>query len=181
VTTIVRAGRLVALARPDTHYYGLAAGWINDPRVNRTLVTGTPWPVSELDIGHWLPLGDPPSAFLIVPVGPGHAEPVGLTHFHSYDRKARSIKLAILIEPGSQGCGYGTEAVRLMLDHAFTTFDLNRVALSAFASNPGGLRAYERAGFVREGTRRHAWYRDGRWHDDVLMAVLRGEWERMGR
>jgi len=176
VSGIVRTGRLTALAVPDSRHYRLAASWINDPRVNRTLVTGQPWPVSENDMSGWLPTSEPHTAFVIVPLG-AQREPVGLTHFHSYDRSTRSIKLAILVEPASQGRGYGTDAVRLMVDHAFTTFDLNRVALSAFASNPGGLRAYERAGFRVEGTRRHTWYRDGRWHDDVLMAILRAEWE----
>ncbi|MFI9829828.1 GNAT family N-acetyltransferase [Streptomyces sp. NPDC051913] len=38
------------------------------------------------------------------------------------------------------------------------------------------LRAYEKAGFVREGVRREADLRDGRWVDWVLMAVLEQEW-----
>ena len=51
------------------------------------------------------------------------------------------------------------------------------MSLSAFSTNPAGLRAYERAGFRHEGVRRNAWFRDGEWHDDVVMAVLRSEWQ----
>jgi RimJ/RimL family protein N-acetyltransferase len=172
----VSRGERVVLARPDRAWFGLVASWINDPRVSRTLVTAIPWPLEPSDAAIWLPSGEPLMAFLVAPVH--QDQPVGLCHFHSYDHETRSIKIAVLIEPGSQGRGYGTEAVRLLVDYAFNSFDLNRVALSAFGSNPAGLRAYERAGFRVEGTRRRVWFRAGAWHDDVMMSVLRADWER---
>lgn len=177
MSEVVLPGALVSLVRPDRCWHALAASWINDPDVGRTLVTAVPWPVTIDDVPAWLPAGEPPTSFLIVPRA-SPARPVGLSHFHSYDPPGASIKLAILIEPAAQGRGYGAEAVRLMVDFAFTTFDLHRISLSAFANNPVGLRAYERAGFQREGVRRRAWYREGAWQDDVLMAVLRPDWQR---
>ena len=33
-----------------------------------------------------------------------------------------------------------------------------------------------KAGFVREGVLRHNWFEDGRWLDDIRMAMLREEW-----
>ena len=190
---IVSRGARIALVRPDRHWFQMVAAWINDPRVNQTLVTAIPWPLEAPDASSWLPTGEPLMAFLIAPVSADHAgdrslgdrslgdHPVGLCHFHSYDHETRSIKIAILIEPASQGRGYGTEAVRLLVDYAFETFDLNRVCLSAFGNNPAGLRAYERAGFKLEGVRRRVWYRAGTWHDDVMMSVLRREWEHTRR
>jgi len=35
------------------------------------------------------------------------------------------------------------------------------------------MRAYEKAGFVREGVMRQAVFRDGRYVDVIMMAVLR--------
>lgn len=172
---VVSRGTRVALVRPERHWFSLVADWINDPRVNHTLVTAIPWPLEAPDASGWLPSGEPLMAFLIAPVGSDR--PVGLCHFHSYDHDTRSIKIAILIEPESQGRGYGTQAVQLLVDYAFETFDLNRVCLSAFGNNPAGLRAYEHAGFRLEGVRRRVWYRAGAWHDDVMMSVLRREWE----
>ena len=36
-------------------------------------------------------------------------------------------------------------------------------------------RCYEKAGFTREGTRREAIFRDGRYHDEHVMSILREE------
>ena len=45
-----------------------------------------------------------------------------------------------------------------------------------FSFNPRAIRAYEKAGFRREGVRRDA-VRDGdRYGDDILMAILEDEW-----
>ena len=169
-------GERVTLARPSPSWFPRVATLINDPRINRTLITAVPWPIETFEVSSWLPVSDPPTAFLIAETG-NLERPLGLIHFHSYDALSRSIKLAILLEVEAQNHGFGSEAVRLMVDYGFRTFDLNRIALSAFSSNPGGLRAYERAGFRREGVRRRAWFRDGAWHDDVVMAVCRSDWE----
>ena len=49
-----------------------------------------------------------------------------------------------------------------MVDHAFTSLGLHRVALSVFAFNERAIRAYERVGFTIEGRAREAIWRDGR-------------------
>jgi RimJ/RimL family protein N-acetyltransferase len=72
-----------------------------------------------------------------------------------------------------RGRGIGTEAVRQMVEFAFTRCNLRRVHLQAIASNVGAVRAYEKAGFVVEGHQReHAWVR-GSYEDIVLMGILR--------
>lgn len=73
------------------------------------------------------------------------------------------------------GRGYGGEAVRLVLDHAFDTVGLHRVGLQVYDFNRRAQRVYERCGFTREGVWRQALYWDGAWHDAVLMSVLAGD------
>jgi RimJ/RimL family protein N-acetyltransferase len=172
----VAHGARIAICRPSPRWFTLAASWVSDPQINRTLITATPWPLEPAQMPAWLPVAEPPTAFLIALQGTLD-RPIGMSHFHSFDERSKSIKLAILLEPNFQGQGLGSEAVAVMLEYAFKTFDLHRVSLSAFSSNPAGLRAYERAGFRFEGVRRKAWFRDGEWHDDVVMAVLRSEWQ----
>jgi RimJ/RimL family protein N-acetyltransferase len=73
------------------------------------------------------------------------------------------------------GRGFGTEATGLVLDYAFGTAGLHRVALQVFAFNTAAQKSYARSGFVREGVwRRHLRW-DGEWHDTVLMSVLAEE------
>ncbi|MCU0483996.1 MAG: GNAT family N-acetyltransferase [Chloroflexi bacterium] len=80
---------------------------------------------------------------------------------------------------GEQDCwgrGYGTEATRLMVDHAFGTLGLHRVGLSVFAFNERAIRAYRRVGFVEEGRAREAIWRDGAFWDEIQMSILEHEW-----
>jgi RimJ/RimL family protein N-acetyltransferase len=91
------------------------------------------------------------------------------------ENQACSFRIALA---GSRvfGRGYGTEATRLILAHAFETVGLHRVSLEVFAFNPRARHVYEAVGFVREGTQRHALYWQGEWIDADTMAVLADEW-----
>jgi RimJ/RimL family protein N-acetyltransferase len=71
--------------------------------------------------------------------------------------------------------GYGTEAVRMLVLHAFRDIGLARVQLQVFATNQRAIRVYEKAGFRREGLLRSAAYIDGGRRDVVMMGILRGE------
>ena len=71
---------------------------------------------------------------------------------------------------GDKSCwnkGYGTEVMRLLLRSGFETLNLNRIFLRVDEANKGGIRAYEKAGFVHEGRLRQAVFRDGEYRDDA--------------
>ena len=74
------------------------------------------------------------------------------------------------------GKGYGTEAMQLALQFAFTELNLHRVTLTVFEYNPRAIRSYEKAGFRLEGRLRGAILREGRRWDVLYMGVLRDEW-----
>ncbi len=48
--------------------------------------------------------------------------------------------------------------------------------LDTDAENHRAQAAYRKAGFVVEGRRRHHWFVDGAYGDDLWMALLRDEW-----
>jgi RimJ/RimL family protein N-acetyltransferase len=55
--------------------------------------------------------------------------------------------------------------------------NLHRIMLTVSSLNIGAVKAYTRAGFQQEGVLRQASYRDGAYHDKIIMAILRPEWE----
>ncbi len=73
--------------------------------------------------------------------------------------------------------GYGSAAMRLALRFAFHELNLERVSLEANAENLRAIRAYEKCGFVHEGTQREWEGRDGRRWDMVGMGIMRADWE----
>lgn len=78
--------------------------------------------------------------------------------------------------PEHRGEGYATEAVELVVDHAFDALGLERVAAWVVAFNDDSRAVLERLGFTREGTTRHGRFARGEFHDMVIYGVLADEW-----
>lgn len=107
---------------------------------------------------------------------------VGEVVLNELDADNRSCGFRIsLIGPRAFGRGFGTEATRLILAHAFETVGVNRIELEVYAFNPRARHVYETVGFVHEGTKRQALRWDGEWVDAHLMAMLADDWERAVR
>ena len=103
---------------------------------------------------------------------------IGNSGFFNIDWRNRGAELGIVIgDKAYWNKGYGTEVMRLLLHHGFTTLNLHRIFLRVFEGNPRAIRAYEKAGFVHEGRMRQAEFRDGKYLDVLLMSVLRPEWQ----
>lgn len=125
---------------------------------------------------------EPIDAYLFVICRLEDDEPVGRTDLFDIDRRHGSACLGITIgDPAMWNKGYGTDAVRALVDFAFGQLRLERVWLDTDAHNIRAQTAYKKAGFVREGVLRHTFYQDGQWSDDVRMAMLRDEWEILDR
>ena len=112
--------------------------------------------------------------FMIVDRASGRS--VGTIGLSQIDRKHQRAEYGVLIgEADARGKGLASEASRLLLDYAFTTLKLNRVYLHVFPENEAAVRLYERVGFEREGLLRRHLYKNGRFRDVIVMAVVRGE------
>jgi RimJ/RimL family protein N-acetyltransferase len=102
---------------------------------------------------------------------------VGTCAFSQMDGENGSALYHITIgESDAWGQGFGTEATQLMLDHAFGTMALHRIALFVFEFNERAIRAYRRCGFVVEGRSRESIWRDGQWWDELAMSVIESDW-----
>lgn len=106
-----------------------------------------------------------------------HDEFVGVVRLAPIDTANRAARLGIgILDPSRLGQGLGTEAIRLALAWGFGHLDLHRVSLSVLADNSRALAAYTRCGFVVEGRLRDTLHRDGRWYDDLSMAIFEPQW-----
>lgn len=103
-------------------------------------------------------------------------ELIGSCQLHGVSPVHRSAELQIRIGAGDRlEKGFGTEAVRLLLSFAFMDLNLERVYLHVRADNGRAVRAYQKAGFAREGVLRRAAFIDGEYRDIVVMGILREE------
>jgi RimJ/RimL family protein N-acetyltransferase len=99
---------------------------------------------------------------------------IALQGIDSFNRSAY-IRIAIT-EERHQGKGYGSEAMRLMLDYGFGILNLHRIELNVFSYNERAIRAYEKLGFTKEGVQREALYYDHKYHDSIIMSILEDEY-----
>lgn len=102
--------------------------------------------------------------------------PIGVMNIRDFTNPHGTAEFGISIgEPAERGRGFGTEAVRLILDYAFSVLNVHNVWLDTPAYNAAALRAYEKAGFREIGRRRGAWTVAGRRYDVVLMDCVAEE------
>jgi RimJ/RimL family protein N-acetyltransferase len=104
--------------------------------------------------------------------------PIGNCGLHRVDLRNRRAEVGILIgEPSARGKGYGAEAMRLLVDFAFTALGLHSVMLWTYEYNTPAQRAYAKVGFREMGRRREARWYNGRFWDEIAMDLLAAEFE----
>jgi RimJ/RimL family protein N-acetyltransferase len=86
---------------------------------------------------------------------------VGEVVLNEYDPDTRTCNLRCLVGPEGRGRGLGSEALELLVAHAFDGLGLQRLTLEVFEFNPRARHVYERLGFVATGTREDALVFDG--------------------
>jgi len=99
---------------------------------------------------------------------------IGQVNYNQIDEANKKVELDIVIgETENMGKGYGTEVLRTITKYLFDNFEVNKVWIAARATNPRAVRAYEKAGFIREGTLRQDEWFDGEFVDTLRFGILR--------
>jgi RimJ/RimL family protein N-acetyltransferase len=87
------------------------------------------------------------------------------------------MEIACFLVPNERGKGYGTEAVRLMVDSLFINRNIVCIQAKAIVENKAAHRVLEKAGFKAEGTIRKLSLVRGEWRDKTLYDILLEEWK----
>lgn len=112
------------------------------------------------------------------------SKPIGAIHLSRLSENQthhRSTEIGIEILPEYQGRGYGSEAIKWILNWAFERLGLHRVQIRAFGWNVRAIELYRRLGFKEEGRWRDALWHEGRWWDDVQLSILEDEWKQQSK
>lgn len=106
---------------------------------------------------------------------------LGLVSLMSIDYVNRTAQLHIMIGGSeNRGKGAGTFAIKELVRHGFYNLNLRRIELGVLASNARAMAVYEKVGFVCEGIKRQAVYKNGMYVDLIMMALLRDEVKEIG-
>ena len=92
------------------------------------------------------------------------------------EKENGTAELGILIGPEYHGNGYGTEASRLLINHAFEQLRYHKIKTRVVESNQKSARVWEKLGFEQEGTLREHVFLDGEYRDMKLFGLIEDEW-----
>lgn len=99
----------------------------------------------------------------------------GLTSLDPWNRRA---EFSLYIGPEHQKRGYAKAALKTLFDHGFRTLGLNLIWGETFDGNPAD-KLFDELGMRVEGTRREFYFREGKFIDAHLYALLSRDWLRV--
>lgn len=111
--------------------------------------------------------------FVIEVAADGAWQRAGALGFDVANRRSRIARLGgLAVQPAFRGRRLADRAARALQRHLFDDLGLHRLELECYGFNDRAIRHAERAGFVREGVKRRAYWRHGDWVDGVLFGLL---------
>jgi RimJ/RimL family protein N-acetyltransferase len=100
-----------------------------------------------------------------------------IAYFYVLHPACRSLEVGYSLIPSERGKGYGTEALKMMVDFVFLTKDANRIQAQTDSRNLASQKILEKVGFKKEGALRKSIFIRGEWRDSWIYSVLREEWK----
>lgn len=97
----------------------------------------------------------------------------GTMRFELSNRRSRIANLGgLAVHPDFRGGKVADEAARLLQRHLFDDLGLHRLEMEIYGFNERAMAHAERSGFVHEGVRRRAYWRNERWVDGVRYGLV---------
>jgi RimJ/RimL family protein N-acetyltransferase len=148
--------------------------WMNDPNIVRTLKGR--YPIAFQNEVEWIE-------------GAMHASSterhfaierkedrmhIGNTSLHDIDWVSRTAWFGLFIgEPAAWNRGFGSDAIRTLVRFAFDEMNLHKLRINVFDYNDRAQHILQGLGFVVEGKLERDFYREGTYHDLVILSVFR--------
>lgn len=87
----------------------------------------------------------------------------------------KSCYLSYKIDTDMQGQGFATEAVKEVINFAFTVLELHRIESYVMPKNEKSIRIMEKTGFMPEGISKRCLEVNGTWEDHIRFSLLNEE------
>jgi RimJ/RimL family protein N-acetyltransferase len=151
--------------------------WMNDPEVTQFLRPSQPVTRGEEEEWFQSLVKDKERHIVFGVETLEESRFIGVIGTHNIDPRDRTATSGASIgEKEFWGKGYGTDAKMLQLAHAFEVLNLRKVCSSVIAFNERSERYLLRSGYEREGIRARQRFRNGKYWDEILLAVFRHKW-----
>lgn len=165
-------GKTVRLRALERRHLEATRVWANDPELARLLDRA--WPVSDQEHEAWFAdLRERRDRVFFAIETHDEGRHIGNIWLWGIDWRHRKAEVRVILGEATEfGKGYGSESITLLSQYAFERLNLHRLFAYVLAINPRARRAFERAGFVLEGTLRQDRWTGQEYSDVFLLGLL---------
>ena len=151
--------------------------WMNDPNIVRTLKSR--YPIAFQNEIEWLEgamhagTASAGERHFAIERKDDRAH-IGNASIHDIDWVSRTAAFGLFIgEPSAWNRGFGSDAIGTLVRFAFDEMNLRKLRIDVFDYNDRAKHVLETHGFVQEGRLRREFYREGTYHDIVILSKFR--------
>jgi RimJ/RimL family protein N-acetyltransferase len=173
-------GKIVTLRAIEEEDQELLREMVNDPEIEK-MVGGYSFPVSKIQQKKWFEsnMNSQNNIRLIIDTREDGA--VGFANIVNIDWKNRSAFHGIKIASRKfRSRGIGTDTVMAVMKYAFVELQLNRLDGTIIDYNEASRKLYcDKCGWKVEGVRRKAVFKGNEYHDELIVGILKEEYENL--
>jgi RimJ/RimL family protein N-acetyltransferase len=170
-------GKFVTLRAMEEEDQEMLREMINDPDIEK-MIGGYSFPVSREQQLKWFHSNSNTQNNIRLIIETKENVAVGLTNIVNIDWKNRSAFHGIKISSKKySGKGIGTDTVMAIMKYAFEELQLNRLDGSIVKYNEPSKKLYcDKCGWQIEGIKRKSVFRMNKYHDELIVGILREEY-----
>ncbi|WP_443659694.1 GNAT family N-acetyltransferase [Clostridium algidicarnis] len=153
----------------------IATSFVNDKELKKFLVTDIPFPMSLWEEDEWIKSQKSNKNgeynFAIEDIKTKMY--IGGCGIQNVNWLTRVALVGIMIgDKDYLGKGYGTDAMKVLMDFIFKDMNIHKIRLSTFSFNIRAQKSYEKCGFKVEGILKDEVFKDGKYYDEIVMAAF---------
>ncbi|SHI20948.1 GNAT family N-acetyltransferase [Sporanaerobacter acetigenes] len=152
-----------------------ATSFVNDEELKKLLVTNVPFPMTLWEEEEWVKSQkssqDGSYNFAIEDIET--KKYIGGCGIQEVNWLSRVATVGIMIgDKEYWGKGYGTDAMKVLMNFIFNNMNIRKIRLSTFSFNMRARKSYEKCGFEVEGILKDEIFKDGKYYDEIIMSVF---------
>lgn len=171
-----RSGNVELFLLEPAHVTESYVGWLNDREVMRYLESRFDRHDLASTVAYVAAMRASPDVLMLGIRSDEIGRHVGNIKLGPLDRRHGLGEVGLMIgDRHAWGRGIAAHAIGILAAIGAKQLGLRKLTAGCYASNGGSVRAFEKAGFEVEGTRRNHFLLDGRGEDLVLLAMHLGD------
>jgi [ribosomal protein S5]-alanine N-acetyltransferase len=106
---------------------------------------------------------------------------IGTCVFMNMDHTSRRCEVGCGLVSSEWNKGFMAEALEPIIDYGFEVFDFNRIEAYIISGNSASVRLFRKLGFSYEGVVREREYFKGSFHNEIIMSMLRSDYDKISK